>query len=138
MKKNIILITFVAVFMSIFSCTKKNEAIGIEIDMRNGYGTTVSINDLSLYITSDDNFEYNFGYSANIASVGSVRKLGAIKSIPESGWAKKIAVHPGYGYVLKSNDGRYARLYVSSWTYAAGTSGAIIGAMVEYQENWEP
>lgn len=94
MKKIIILITFAAIIMSIFSCTKKNEAIGIEVDMRNGYGTTVSINDLSLYITSDDNFEYDYGDYANIASVGSVRGLGSIKRIPESGWARKMAVPP--------------------------------------------
>ena len=71
----------------------------------------------SFHIDEDSNF-YDGGYGNIIfASVGLVKGLSEIKSIPTSGWAEKVAVIPGYGYVVRSlYDNQYARLYVVSST----------------------
>lgn len=67
--------------------------------------------------------------------------LGDVTTIPSSGWAPNVAVAPGDGYVVRaigrnntSLEGKtmYCRMYVTSWTTAAGTNG-IIGAEVKYQ-----
>lgn len=68
----------------------------------------------SFRIDEDSNF-YSDDYGSNIqfASVGLVKGLSEIKSIPASGWARKVAVIPGYGYVVSSiYDNKYARIYV--------------------------
>ena len=141
-----------SVFVLVSSCKKDSDfddGSGIEVSMRNGNNgdTYININGHSLNIGSDNNFyyrgyfgnEYNYsedGYK-NIASVGSVGGLSSIKSIPTSGWAQTVAVNPGHGYVLRSNDG-YARVYVKKWLYSAENTSAIIGASVVYEEDWKP
>lgn len=79
----------------------------------------------------------------SITSIGSVRSLGKIKSVPKSGWTQQVSVKPGNGYVVKfegkSIDGRfchYARIYVVEWI--ENTSGGINGAIVRYEGNWQP
>ena len=77
--------------------------------------------------------------NGQIASIGKVKGIGNIKSIPTSGWAKKAAIVPGYGYVAKdSYDGKtaYGRFYVVD--FITSTDGGIIGAIVKYQEDWQP
>lgn len=85
----------------------------------------------------------------SIASVGNVTGLGRINTIPETGWASEVAVHPGNGYVIRCKwDGeiysgtglyahfcRYARVYVEDWIES--TSGGIIGAVIRYEDNWK-
>ena len=47
---------------------------------------------------------YSSGNTINkkcIVSVGAVKGLGSIKNIPENGWAEKVAVQPGHGYIIK-------------------------------------
>ena len=91
-------------------------------------------------------WSYNFDRNDNakIASVGSVKRLSDINSIPTSGWSDKAIVFPGNGYVIKYeykdheyyNDYVcYARVYVVSWMNAA-TNNGIIGAYIKYQPMW--
>lgn len=112
------------------------------------------------------NDRYNKGISSYgstinkkcIVSVGAVKGLGSIKNIPENGWAEKVAVQPGHGYIIKYESEviskdikgdiyylghpdnefqtivRYARFYVDEWM--ENTYGGIIGASVKYQGDW--
>lgn len=64
------------------------------------------------------------------SSFGEVSGLGNVSYIPKTGWADRMAVIPGNGYVAYSN-GQYYRIYVVD--YATSTLGGIIGADVKYQ-----
>lgn len=79
--------------------------------------------------------------NVKIASVGPVKNLADIKTVPEAGWAQETSVSPGYGYVLKyevKDVGfvAYARVYVVDWMTRTGDNG-IIGVKIKYQV-WEP
>lgn len=66
----------------------------------------------SFRIDEDSNFYSAYG-GITFASVGLVKGLSEIKSIPTFGWAEEVAVIPGYGYVVRSDyDNKYARIYV--------------------------
>lgn len=70
------------------------------------------------------------------ASIGSVKGLGNVTNIPTTGWASKVAVIPGNGYVAYDNSywgtKKFYRIYVTD--YIVSTTGGIIGAEVKYQE----
>ena len=75
----------------------------------------------------------------NIVCIGKVNGLGDIRKIPQSGWAKKALVVPGYGYIVERwKEDNYiphcARIYVVD--YMLDTSGGIIGATIKYQSPW--
>ena len=98
----------------------------------------ISGNDIMIGMTAANNF-YSFYYDMQgnqIANIGKVNGLGAIKRIPNSGFVSQTSVEPGCGYVIKGYNGTYARLYVVDWT--TNTSGGIIGAKVKYQYPWNP
>ena len=135
------------------SCTKDNggggnDNTGIEFRMiSNGHGMNeVYFGEydsgsyyysIRLWIDSSNNFIVDCG---DIASVGSVNNLSRIKNIPETGWVDEIAVHPGYGYVIRYKENsnasyQYARIYVEEWIES--TSGGIIGAVLWYEDNWK-
>ncbi len=65
------------------------------------------------------------------AAIGAVQGLGNVSYIPTTGWADKISVIPGNGYVAYSNN-KFYRIYVIS--EIAGTTGGVIGADIKYQE----
>ncbi len=65
----------------------------VMLSMRNDDDTSL----IGLYIGKDDNFH---GDGWTIASIGRVKGLGNVASIPLVGWASKVAVTPGYGYVI--------------------------------------
>ena len=102
-----------------------------------------------LGINDANNFEADYNGSDGIVCVGKVSGIGSIKKVPQSGWSKKCAVQPGYGYVLRAkgyrfnsntesyeySDYRYVRFYVVD--YMEGTSGGIIGATIKYQAPWD-
>lgn len=85
-----------------------------------------------------------------IANVGSVDGLGYVETVPTSGWAARLAVQPGCGYVIRYRGSenqrnyytmdasleRYARFYVVEWV--TSTAGGIIGAKVRFQPEWTP
>lgn len=97
----------------------------IALSMRNGKETYLD----AIYIDSDDNFT-----GAMFASIGKVAGLGSVTHIPTTGWASKVAVTPGYGYVAYSDD-IYYRIYVTDYTL--NTLNEIIGANVKYQKHFK-
>lgn len=99
----------------------------VELSMRNDDGTSLN----GLYIGKDDNFHGSYW---KIASVGSVKGLGNVASIPLAGWADKVSVTPGHGYVAyNSNSDEYYRIYVTEYM-ASATTGGVIGADIKYQK----
>lgn len=99
----------------------------VMLSMRNDDDTSLN----GLYIGKDDNFHGN-GWT--IASIGKVKGLGNVASIPLVGWASKVAVTPGYGYVAYDKyDDVYYRIYVVDYMEGA-TTGGIIGANIKYQK----
>lgn len=84
--------------------------------------------DGDLWIDGADNFYSNRGY---IVDIGSVKGLGNIGYIPKAGYAKRVAVTPGHGYIW-CDTYNYYRIYVSNYTKNA--AGEIIGADIKYQE----
>lgn len=78
-----------------------------------------------IYIDSANNFA-----GAEFASIGEVNGLGNVSYIPMSGWASRVSVTPGHGYVAYKN-GTYYRIYVIG--YIVDTMGGIIGADIKYQ-----
>ena len=123
----------------------------IFVAMRNNAGTYVQPDgcDGTLHIDGSDNF--SGGYNAfgrwKFVSMNKISGLGNITQIPASGWADKVAVIEGFGYVARY-EGRnsvnsdfdrttYVRIYVDSYIIASGTNG-IIGAYVKYQSPFVP
>lgn len=100
----------------------------------NGRDGEVALPDLGvrLYIDEGNNFRlyYLSGNSGTIVSLGAMKGLGNVVTVPIEGWSTSVAVVPGNGYVVRNN-GNYARLYVDS--YMTSTSGGIMGATVKYQ-----
>lgn len=72
---------------------------------------------------------YNFS-GAYFVSLGQMRGLGNITSIPKTGWAATVAVVPGNGYVAYSM-GSFFRIYVEA--ELVGTTGGVIGYKLKYQ-----
>ena len=107
----------------------------------NGRDGEVALPDLGVYIYIDEgnNFRlHSSGYSASIVSLGAMKGLGNVVSVPTEGWSSSVAVMPGNGYAVRSSynygnirTNNYARLYVDS--YMTNTSGGIMGATVKYQ-----
>lgn len=100
----------------------------VQITMRNGNNGGTSLD--NIYIDKADNFHIGYG---GIASVGSVRGLGNVSTIPTAGWSGQVAVTPGKGYVAYDGySDTYYRLYVME--YVESVAGGIIGAEVKYQK----
>ena len=70
-------------------------------------------------------------YYGQLIEIGKVAGLGNIVKIPENGWKDKAAVIVGNGYVLKSGNTRFARLFVESEMIS--TTGGVMGYTVKYQ-----
>lgn len=97
-------------------------------------------------LAQDPNIAQYFAISDNlggqIADVGAVAGLGAVTTIPSSGWASSVAALVGHGYVVRFRAAydfpaatelpyMYARVYVDSYLNSA--SRTVIGARVKYQ-----
>ena len=110
-----------------------------------GFGTQYS----DLFIDKADNLTPDLGAtpSVEIVSVGKVKGLSTIKSVPTTGWGQKAAVIPGYGYIVRrvynlreqeylnlDTDRTYARIYVVDYMY--DSFGGVIGATIQYQSPW--
>lgn len=99
----------------------------ILLSMRNDDGTSLN----GLYIGKDDNFH---GNGWKIASIGQVKGLGNVASIPLAEWAEKVSVTPGYGYVAYNTySDEYYRIFVTDYM-ASATTGGVIGADIKYQK----
>ena len=92
-----------------------------------------------LFIDGADNFDTD-GWG-QIVDLGSMKGLGNVGYIPKTGYADKVAVTPGHGYIWKRYPyygiyryamASYLRIYVINYTKSA--AGEIIGADIKYQE----
>lgn len=81
--------------------------------------------DNSIYIKNE-----NFA-GANFVSLGEVKGLGNVTTIPTTGWAQQVSVIVGNGYVAYAN-GQFYRIYVLD--NIVSTTGGIIGADIKYQK----
>ena len=95
----------------------------ISLSMRNADNGKTYLD--NIYI-SNENFR-----GAYFASVGAVKGLGNVSTIPTTGWAEQMSVIAGNGYLAYSNN-QFYRIYVVS--DIAGTSGGVIGADIKYQK----
>ncbi len=80
-----------------------------------------------------DGLNFYFPY-AEVSSVGEVKGLSYITTIPSSGWTDQVAAIPGYGYVVRSGN-LYVRIYMID--YVKDTKGSIDGFFIKYQV-WHP
>ncbi len=98
----------------------------ITLSMRNADSGKTYL-DNQFYI---DNENFTGGY---FVSLGPVKGLGNVSTIPLKGWSSQVAVIPGNGYVAYNPyNGTFYRLYVVQ--EIGGTSGGVIGAEVKYQK----
>lgn len=97
----------------------------ISLSMHNKNNGNTTLNNIS--IDESNNFT---GWSTYFSSIGKVKGLGNVSDIPTTGWASKVAVTPGYGYVACTGDVFY-RIYVDNYITSVG--GGIIGADIKYQ-----
>lgn len=81
-------------------------------------------------IRIDDAYNFSGSGGTYFVSLGQMRGVGNITSIPTTGWATTVAVVPGSGYVAYSG-GIFYRIYVVE--ELVGTSGGIIGYKLKYQ-----
>lgn len=136
-----VLVTLVS--FSFTSCEKEEEDVSdpegtITLKMRNADNgsTGIQFGRDKFYISKENNFRGYHGY-ISVADVGQVKGLASVTKIPQSGWGRDVAVNIGHGYVVKSDNNEYMRIYVISWIKGA-SSGGIIGAEVKYQCPWIP
>ncbi len=95
----------------------------ISLSMRNADNGKTYLDDI--YIKNE-----NF-VGAYFTSLGAVKGLGNITTIPTSGWANQLSVIEGNGYVAFC-DNHFYRIYVVS--DIVGTTGGIIGSDIKYQK----
>ena len=107
----------------------------VTLSMRNENSGKTVLNDM--YIDKADNFTGSYGWV--FVNLGSMQGLGNVSYIPKSGYASKVSVTPGNGYVaVRAANSYYGlkeelyRLYVTGYTL--DIAGQIIGAEVKYQE----
>lgn len=79
-----------------------------------------------IYIGNDYNFDGGY-----FISLGTVKGLGNVSYIPTTGWASKVSVRSGNGYVACDPYGFFYRIFVEK--EIVGTTGGIIGYDVKYQ-----
>ena len=92
------------------------------------------IGETPFYMHNGNGFSSGAVLPANIICVGKVDGLGAIKSIPLSGWKIDEPVKLGYGYITYYKD-VYCRFFVDSITYEGSN---IVSAVIKYQMPFEP
>lgn len=107
----------------------------VTISMRNENSGKTMLNDM--YIDKADNFNGSNGWQ--FVNLGAMKGLGNVSYIPKSGYADKVSVTPGNGYVAVRPANTYwgikgglYRMYVTGYTL--DIAGQIIGAEVKYQE----
>ena len=110
----------------------------IRLSMMSGDGSNATKIDNLFYIGGDYNF--SGGSDCYFASLGEVKGLGNISYVPTTGWANKVALRAGCGYVACQysywhKEPTFYRIYVSD--YVVNETGGIIGADVKYQKPFE-
>lgn len=103
--------------------------------------TYLEVNDGDMWIDVGDNFNGDSG-RFSFVNLGKMKGLGNVTKIPTSGWAEKVAVTPGCGYIARVQGMRggagYVRIYVVDYIISAETTNGIIGANIKYQYPFTP
>lgn len=120
----------------------------ITVNLRNDGGSlALFFNYYSISINSSNNFVSNSEY-VSFVNVGEVDGLGYVYEVPNTGWISQLAVIPENGYIVRyhqlggkdnssgNRDYFYARIYVVE--YLLNVYNEIIGAVLKYQDNWDP
>lgn len=112
----------------------------VVLNMTSGNSAGYQIGDVALiFIDSSNNFTSNQS-DVEFVSVGKVKSLSRITTIPTTGWAKSVAVtEEKAGYIMRSNSG-YARIFVEKLHRSDEFSynyGKITGVTIKYQAPWE-
>ncbi len=98
----------------------------ITLSMRNTDSGNTRL-DGQIYIENE-----NFG-GGYFVSIGPVKGLGNVSSIPLKGWSEQVAVVPGCGYVAYNpSNATFYRIYVVQ--EVGSTTGGVIGAEIKYQK----
>ena len=110
---------------------KGNAAINFETG-----GTSVQMSRYEdMYLDTNVNFNTYGGRGAVgtswIVDVGWVSGVGAITSVPTSGWVRTCSAVVGHGYVIETQEGNYYRFYVKSEIISA-TTGGVIGVNIKW------
>ncbi len=80
----------------------------------------------NIYIDKGDNFA-----GGQFVGLGAMKGLGNVSYIPKSGYASKVAVNRGNGYIAYAG-GKFYRIYVTD--YILDVAAQILGAEVKYQK----
>lgn len=80
----------------------------------------------NIYIDKGDNFA-----GGEFVGLGAMKGLGNVSYIPKSGYASKVAVNRGNGYIAYAG-GKFYRIYVTDYILDVATQ--ILGAEVKYQK----
>lgn len=102
--------------------------------------TYLEVDNGDMWIDVGDNFNGDSG-CFSFVNLGKMKGLGNVTKIPTSGWAEKVAVTPGCGYIARSHDAfknEYIRIYVVDYIISAETTNGIIGANIKYQYPFTP
>lgn len=97
----------------------------ISISMRNANSGGTYLENTNIHIDKADNF-----VGAQFVSMGAMKGLGSVTSIPKTGWSGQVLVKPGNGYVAYAS-GKFYRMYVSR--YITNVVNEILGAEIKYQ-----
>lgn len=105
----------------------------IRLSMRNANNGDTRLG--ALRIDNADNFQVD-SYN-KLVDIGEVKGLGNVSYIPRTGWANRVSVVPGHGYIMAEynpygGEAKFTRFFVMEWMTAALTGG-IIGAEIKYQ-----
>lgn len=111
--------------------------VALRMRNENNGETWLREGDFRIYIDDGNNFVDDYGSSVQFVNLGSMKGLGNITKIPTSGWASKVAVNPGCGYVAK-RENYYIRIYVVDYVTSAEVTNGVIGYNVKYQYPFIP
>ena len=74
--------------------------------------------------------------SLGIVSVGDICCLGEIDEVPASGFVMDVPPAVSHGYVIRTREGKYARLYIDEFIY--DSFGEVVGAKLRVQYPFGP
>ena len=134
--------------LSMVSCGGNDEKAAADNEENNLPEGTVTVNltnneyvntgtgGLIKWVSPNDMESYS--HAIDIVSLGKKAGLGSIdiNSIPENGWARKIACKPGYAYIIRyvvpieQSYLTYSGVYVVK--NLQNTAGGIMGAEIQY------
>lgn len=83
--------------------------------------------------------EWPEGHKMQFASVGQIKGLEQINSVPSEGWHDSyIETNEGYGYVMRYHNGNfwsYHRIYIKEYVVLGGDDWYC---KIQYDSDWNP